>query len=79
MREKIGPLTYATIALLGGFAIADTVAKVTGYREGETFSRWSTTRIRALPAPLRALVRILVLGFALSLGPHIAWGTPLLP
>lgn len=76
---RVGPLTYATIALLAGFAIADSIAAATGYRYGETFSHWSTTGIKRMPVTLRVIVRLLVLGFAFSLGPHIAWGTWLLP
>jgi len=79
VKRGFGPITIATIALLAGFAVADSVAAATGYRYGETFSHWSTASIRRMPTWLRWLVRILVLGFALSLGPHIAFGTQLLP
>lgn len=79
-KAHAGAITYATIALLGGFAIADSIAAASGYKlGGETFSHWSTASIRALPPWLRIIVRILVIVFALSLGPHIAFGTWLLP
>jgi len=79
VKRGIGPLTLATIALLAGFAIADSVAAATGYRYGETFSHWATTTVVSMPTWLRVIVRVLILGFALSLGPHLAYGTPLLP
>lgn len=79
MNARVGPVTWATIALLAGFAVADTVAASTRYRYGETFSHWTTTTVRALPLWLRVIVRVIILGFALSLGPHLAFGTPLLP
>lgn len=75
---KVGPVTYATIALLAGFAVADSIAAASGYKWGETFSHWSTDSIRAMPLWLRVTVRVLVIVFALSLGPHIAFGTQLL-
>lgn len=78
-RRGVGPLTYATIALLAGFAIADSVAAATDYRHGETFSHWATATVRSLPTWARVVIRVLILGFALSLGPHLAFGTWLLP
>lgn len=79
MKRGIGPLTLATIALLAGFAVADSVAAATGYRYGETFSHWAVTTVVAMPTWLRVIVRVLILVFGLSLGPHLAFGTPILP
>jgi hypothetical protein len=79
LRRGVGPITLATIALLAGFAVADSVAAATGYRYGETFSHWATTTVVSMPTWLRVIVRVLILVFAFSLGPHLAWGTPILP
>ena len=78
-RRGMGPVTWACIALLAGFVVADSVAAASGHAHGETFSHWATRTVRSLPTPLRVIARVLILGFALSLGPHLAFGTPLLP
>lgn len=75
----IGVLTVAMFSIAAAFAALDVTAWVTHGRYGTTFSTATRNWMRSLPRGAREFVWLLVIVFGLSLGPHLAWGTPILP
>lgn len=72
-------VTVVLFELAAIFAALDVFAWVTHGRYGWTFSTAVRDFMRSLPRGWRELAWALVIVFGVSLGPHLAWGTPILP